>query len=431
MSILPSVGSLALAVAVVIVAPAAGRAQPIPATDNHIAYYQGVLARNPRDARALHRLGDAYIRKARETGDVAYFRRAERALRRSLELSPGSAGAWRHLAHALYSLHDFAQAADLARRAIALDETDSHAHGVLGDALLEVGRYEEAERAYDRMVALGPDLYAFARLAGLKSLRGDTDGAIADLERAVADGRASGAPAESLAWTLWQLGAEHSALGRLGPAEVAFAESLRVQPGYHRALAGLAHVRAAQGRYDEAAALYTRTIAVVPLPEYAAALGDLHARLGRAEEARRQYELVEYIGRLALEQALHSRELAYFYADRDLKLETALELARRELTARQDVYAHDLLAWALFKNGRHAEARAAMRQALRLGTRDARLLFHAGMIALALGETAEARAHLERALALNPHFHLLHADVAARALASLGARPAGGGNGGR
>jgi cytochrome c-type biogenesis protein CcmH/NrfG len=125
---------------------------PLPATaqravstvDNPIAYYQSIIHRNPRDARALHRLGDAYIRKARESGDVAYFDRAERAIRRSLELAPDSAGAWRHLAYVRYSLHDFADAAHLARRAIDLDATDSHAHGVLGDALLEVGRYGEA-----------------------------------------------------------------------------------------------------------------------------------------------------------------------------------------------------------------------------------------------------------------------------------------------
>lgn len=401
-------------------APSPATAQRASSTDQHVAYFQSIVQRNPRDARALHRLGDAYVRKARESGDVAYFHRAERAIRRSLELAPEVAGAWRHLAYVRYSLHDFAQAAAHARRAIELDATDGHAHGVLGDALLEVGRYAEAEDAYRRMAEAGPDLYALARLAGLKSLRGDPAGAIADLERAVAAGRAAGVPGESLAWTLWQLGIEHAALGRLDRAEAAFGAALAAHAGYHRALAGLAHVRAAQRRWDDAVGLYTKALAVVPLPEYAAALGDVYARTGRAAEARRQYELVEYIGRLgAADPGLHDRELAYFYADHDLKLDTALELARRELTVRQDVYAHDLLAWALFKNGRPAEARAAMDEALRLGTQDARLLFHAGMIAHALGDHARARAHLRGALRLNPHFHVLHAEVAARTLAAI------------
>jgi len=184
-------------------------------------------------------------------------------------------------------------------------------------------------------------------------------------------------------------------------------------------------VRAAQRRYDEAVTLYTRAIGVVPLPEYAAALGDVHAKAGRLLDARKQYDLVEYIGRLnAINQVLYGRELAYFYADHDLKLDAALELARRELTVRQDVYAHDLLAWTLFKTGHHDEAQAAMGEALRLGTQDARLLFHAGMIAHARGDHAAARSHLERALRLNPHFHLLHAEVAARTLASIARTPA-------
>jgi tetratricopeptide (TPR) repeat protein len=420
-----------LAVSVVLIAQ--GRAPALAqrsAADHHIAHARSILQRNPDDARALHRLGDAYVRKARETGDVAYFDRAERALRASLERKPDQAGVWRHLAYVRYMLHDFEQAAAHARRAIALDGTDSHAHGVLGDALLEVGRHEEAEPVYRRMMALGPDLYAHARLAGLKSLRGDTAGAIAALERAIADGRAAGAPGESVAWTLWQLGMEHAAIGRLSAADTAFAEALRVHPGYHRALAGLAHVRAAQGRHDEAVTLYTRALSVVPLPEYAAALGDVYTRLDRPADARRQYDLVEYIGRLnAVNQVLYSRELAYFYADHDVKLDVALALAQAEARVRQDVHAHDVLAWALHKNGRVGEARTAIARALRLGTVDARLFFHAGLIFQAAGDREQARRYLARALQTNPQFHVLHADVARRALAALeapspGATPA-------
>ena len=424
MRIAAALQTCVLGLLLVALAPLPAPAQHASTADNHIAYLQSILVRNPRDARALHRLGDAYIRKARETGDVAYFQRAERAIRQSLELTPDSAGASRHLAYVLYSLHDFDGAAVQARRALALDETDRHAYGVLGDALLEVGKDTEAELAYRRMMELGADAYGYARRAGLKSVRGDPDGAIADLERAVADGRAAGVPAESVAWMLWQLGAEHAALGRLDRADNAFTSALDVYPGYHRALAGLAHVHAARSRFDEAVVLYRKALAVIPQPDYAAALGDVLVASGRPVEARKHYELVEYIGQLdAVNQVLYNRELAYFYADHDVKLDAALELARRELTVRQDIYAYDLLAWALFKNGRHAEAQAAMVSALRLGTHDARLYYHAGMIAHALGDADQARTYLARALSLNPHFHVRHARVAAQTLASLNDQP--------
>jgi tetratricopeptide (TPR) repeat protein len=162
-------------------------------------------------------------------------------------------------------------------------------------------------------------------------------------------------------------------------------------------------------------------MAVVPLPDYAAALGDLYTKIGRPEEAKKQYDLVEYIGSLStLNKILYNRELAYFYADHDVKLKEALELARREFEIRQDIYAYHVLAWALYKNGNPQEARAAMQEALKLGTRDARLFFHAGMIAAALGEGEEARVHLRRALETNPHFHLFHANLARETLENLG-----------
>ncbi|HEX2500013.1 MAG TPA: tetratricopeptide repeat protein [Methylomirabilota bacterium] len=388
--------------------------------DARVRAAQLLLRRQPLDARAHHRLGDAYVQKARETGDAKYFTLAEEALRKALAIAPGSSGAARHLAYVLYSRHAFAEAAAEARKAIALDPADSHALGILGDAQLEVGQYAEAEGTYQRMVALDEDLHALSRRSGLRSLEGDVDGAIADLERAVGEGKAAGRPAESVAWVQWQLATEHWSVGRLEAAEAGYQAALATYPGYHRALAGLAHVRAAQGRADEAVLLYRRAIDVVPQPDYVAALGDLLAKIGRHDEARRQYELVEYIGRLSsLNQALYNRELASFYLDHDTKLDAALVLARRELDVRRDVYAHDLLAWALLKNGQPEAAREAMVEALRLGTRDARLFYHAGMIERALGNVGAAARYLRLALDTNPYFNPLGADEARRALQAL------------
>src|SRR5262249_13650633 len=152
-------------------------------------------------------------------------------------------------------------------------------------------------------------------------------------------------------------------------------------PNYHRALAGLAKVQAGQKRYQDAIAFYQRAIGVIPLPDYAAALGDVFTRIGRGVDARKQYDLVEYIGHLsAINKTVYNRELALFYADHDLKPAVAVDLARKELDVRRDIYTYDVLAWALLKNGEPRQALAEMQQALRLDTRDARLYFHAGMI---------------------------------------------------
>jgi tetratricopeptide (TPR) repeat protein len=390
------------------------------AADQAILRYQRLLQRNSRDATVYYRLGDAYMQKGRETGDITYISLAEKALQKCLEIAPEHSGAARHLAYAMYMRHGFDEAAIQAQKAVALDPTDSHAYGVLGDAYLEVGQYEAAAHAYQRMIQLQGDLYAHSRLAGLKSLQGDTDGAIADLERAIQLGQAQERPPESIAWALWQLGNESFALGKLPVAEASYLEALKTFPSYYRALAGLAQVRAAQQRYLEAVDLYRKAIAIVPLPDYAAALGDVYTKLGRPEEAQKPYDLVEYIGYLnTLNKVLYNRELAYFYVDHDRKLPEALDLARRELEVRRDIYAYDVLAWALYKNDQPQEALTAITEALKLGTKDARLFFHAGMIHHRLGDWAQARDYLRRALTTNPSFHVLHGAVAERTLKAL------------
>jgi tetratricopeptide (TPR) repeat protein len=389
-------------------------------TDHQIAYYQTLLQRNPRSAKAYFGLSDALIRKARETGDPSYFNRAEEALKKSLEIAPQNAGALRHLAYVFYSRHEFAPAAVHARKAVEINPEDGDSYGVLGDALLEVGQYAEAQAAYNTMIELDESLYSYSRLAGLKSMRGENAGAIDDLERAIAIGKAAKQPAESIAWAEWQLGTDYFALGKLKEAEGLYQQSLTTYPNYYRALAGMAQLRVAQKKYGEAVELYQKAIAILPMPEYAAALGDVYMKIGEPKKAKQQYDLVEYIGRLnALNQALYNRELAYFYADHDIKLTEALDLAKRELDYRKDIYAYDLLAWNLYKNGKLAEARDAIEEALKLGTKDAKLFYHAGMIHYRLGDQDKAKAFLKRALSTNPHFHILFADAAAQTLTQL------------
>ena len=417
-------GPLAFPGATLHLAPAAAWAQGEPVEpDQALDLARRRVRRHPRDAEAYRRLGDAFVLKARASGDMSYLTRAEEALEKSLELAPGSAGTWSHLAHVHVMRHQFAEAVTHAARAIALDAGSADAHGALGDALLELGRYAEAGASYRRMVELDGSLASYSRLSGLKNLHGDVEGAIADLELAIRLGKANQNPREAVAWAHWQLGSEHWAVGSLDAAEEQYRQALAVMPGYHRGLSGLAQVRAAQGRLAEAAELYRKSLDVIPLPETAAALGDIQAQLGRPDEARRQYAVVEYIGTLNnANQAMYNRELALFYADHDMKLERALDLTEREIKERKDIYGYDVLAWVLYKSGRTVEAAAAMTEALKLGTRDPRLFFHAGMIQARLGERVRAREYLERARALNPRFHVVHAAVIERTLAELSGR---------
>jgi tetratricopeptide (TPR) repeat protein len=413
---------LAGAALAVLAASAAAAAQE-RATDQIVRFLQSRIAADPDDPLAHNRLAAAYIRKARESGDLTYYALAEQAAQRGAALvssGPAAATANTLLATVHVARHEFRQALSRARTALDLNPSDAGPQAVAGDALLELGDYDEAARAYARLASLTGPRHPASRLAWLKFLQGDPAGAVAGMRDAVARATAASPGGEPAAWTRVQLGELLFHTGDLAGAEAAYRDALVAMPGYHAAIAGAARVAAARGRLGEAAEHYRKALDVVPLPEYAAALGDVYTRLGRAPEARKQYALVEYIGRLsALNKTVYNRELALFLADHDLRLPEALELARKELEARRDIYTYDVLAWTLYKNGQAREAQAAMTEALRLGTQDARLLFHAGMIHRALGEHEAARTALARALALNPRFHVLHAAVAAGVLAEL------------
>jgi tetratricopeptide (TPR) repeat protein len=420
----------AAALGIVIMAPAVAGAQGSP-VDLAIRFHQQRAAQDPDDFLTYNRLAAAYIEKARETGDLTYYDLAERAATRSLVLVPGHPAAATAIAIVRFAQHRFAEALAQARQVLTLDGSDLFPWTVIGDVHVELGDYAEAAAAYARLLALSGPRHPHSRLAALHFLRGDPTAAIEAMQRAV---RAAAAlpSREAVAWHHVQLGHLFFDVGDLARAERAYGDALATFPTYHAALAGLARVRAGQKRHADAVTLYEKAIGVIPLPEYAAALGDVLQAMGRPDDARRQHALVEYIGRLnALNQVVYNRELALFYADHDLKLDTALELARREADLRRDVYTWDVLAWALLKSGKPAEALTAMQQALRLGTRDARLYFHAGMIHLRLGQRDKAREFLERALATNPHFHVLHAETARRALEDLrAAAPTPGRHGG-
>ena len=167
----------------------------------------------------------------------------------------------------------------------------------------------------------------------------------------------------------------------------------------------MAQVRAAEEQFPEAIELYKKALGVVPFPEYAAALGDIYARTGRAEEARKQYDLVEFMGYLnTVNKTLYNRELALFYADHEFKLKESLKLARKELEVRHDLYTWDTLAWSLYKNGRSDEAAGAIAKALRLGTRDGQLFFHGAMIYDRMGDKVKSRQYLQNLSSMNPRF---------------------------
>jgi len=396
-----------------------------PSASVGIRFFQERLKQNPEDFLSLTLLGQLYLQQARTTGDIASYGRAEAALLRALEIVPRYPAGEAALASVRYATHDFIGALYLAQAVYQVNPRRTDLLATIGDAQLSLGQYERAAASYQELVARASSPSLLARLAHQAELNGKPDEALKLMRRAAGEALFNNVAREEMAWYLIRLGDLHFNAGQIDSAEEDYQAALRIYPDYYLGLADLGKARAAQGRVENAIQLYEQAVAIIPQPDFLAALGDLYAIMGRPEEAERQYETVEFIGTLdALNQVIYNRQMAMFYANHDRNLDEALELAARELEVRKDIYGYDALAWALYQNGRYQEAEEAMLQALSLGTRDAMLYYHAGMIYVGLGDSLRAQAMLNEALSINSHFDLLQSRVARETLDGIGATAA-------
>lgn len=364
-------------------------------------------------------LGRLYHQRARQGGGVDDYVRAQNALFTALDLFPEDPSAGVALAEVDLSLHEFAGALESAGKLLETNPDLLAAVAIVGDAQLAVGEIDRAAEAYARLQSERPtDPSVLIRLSRLEFIRGRTESALnlADQAAASASKTSSG---PGLAWFLAASGRVAFDSGDLDRSASLYDEALDADPNSRPALAGMAIVASARGELAGAIDLLERAIAIVPEPDQLAALGDLYSVSGREDEADVQFATVEVIGRLNESQGVFDRSLAYFYADHGVSVEEALRITEDGLERRHDIYAYDARAWALHAAGRYDEARQASDEALTLGTEDAAIWYHAGMISLALGDEDRATTELEKALDINGGFSLVQGERARQALASI------------
>src|SRR5262245_39838037 len=364
-----------------------------------IVWAQQKVDRSP-SAAAWTDLAMAFARRARETSDPSFYAQAEAAVEHALSLSPEDFGALKARTWALLGRHEFAKARDLARDLNRRNPDDVIVYGFLADAQAELGDYADAEEAAQWMLNLrAGNVASLTRGAYIRELIGDVPGAIEFMEEALQGIAAS--EIEDRAWTLTQIAHLHLSLGRLEPAEQALEEALRLFPGYHYALAQQAKLRAAQGRTADAVELLRRRYESAPHAENLFDLAAALERAGHSEEARQAFAEFEKKARLESDSADNAnRELIHCLADHGRAAE-AVRPAERETARRHDVFTLDAQAWALHRAGRSREARRPIEQALAVGIRDARLDYHAGVIAAAAGDGQAAARYLSRSLETN------------------------------
>jgi tetratricopeptide (TPR) repeat protein len=382
-------------------------------TAGYVGKLERRVAAHPRDGDALALLGLAYQQRARETGDPTFYKLSGKALQRASSAGGPLPLIVQGQASLANTRHRFVTGLRLAQEAISLDPDNGSALGALGDALLNLGRYREAFAAYDRMALLAPGIASYTRVANARELLG-RPGAAAAADRLAL--QTDSTVPEHVAWTMVQLGNVYFNMGRLDRAATSYRRALARLPGYVHAEAGLARVEASEGRYGPAIARLRRVVQVLPIPAYVIMLGDVLHVSGQEHEARREYALVGAIERLFAANGVRTElQTAVFDLDHRRNVADALARAQTAYASAPGIYSEDALAWGLFRAGRCDAAKAHSARALRLGTRDALLLFHRAMIERCLGAPS-ARSWFKRALAINPHFSFLWAPVARKAL---------------
>ena len=406
----------------------AGEADPFASrglipTDEAIALFERRIGGNEGDFRNRTVLGRLLLRKSQEEDDHAAAARAVEVLRAARAANPDDGPARTYLAVALLAQHGFAEARELARASAAADPRDTLALATAGDAALELGRIDEADAAFDRLKGkIGRSPAVLARLARSAELRGRPGEADELIAEATAAAIEAGAARGDVAWYEWRRGRLAFDRGDLDAAGERFRRATELAPDEAPARAGLAAVAAARGDSDRAIELYTEAVERFGEPPLSAALGDVLAAAGRTAAAAARWDEAEagMAEEAKTAETPHLREFARFLADHERDPARAVELARRDLEVRQDVYAHDTLAWALYRAGAPDEAAREADRAASLGTRDATLFYHRGLIHAARGERDAAREALRTALEINPAFDPLGAPAARRALDRLG-----------
>jgi tetratricopeptide (TPR) repeat protein len=340
--------------------------------DQRILRAQQSITKFPDKADGYNQLASAYMQKARETADFSFNAHADAAITQSLTVEPDNYDGLKLRTKLQLTYHRFAEALETTHHIQTFRDDDHDVWGQMTDALVELGDYPAAVKAAQKMVDLRPDSSAYARVSYLRSLHGDTQGAI---EAMIAAAKAANPnDPEGVAWCHVQIGNELLNAGKLAEAEREFDTALLIFPNHSLALQGKARARVAAGDLRQAVAIYERE---PNSADAAQALGDLYTRLGQADSAKAAYQKFETLERenAALERSW--RHMVNFWLDHDQNLGEALRLATTEYESRKDIFTCDSLAWALFKNGRIAEAKNVIKEALRTGSKDQRINDHA------------------------------------------------------
>jgi tetratricopeptide (TPR) repeat protein len=371
---------------------------------------EGLLAaieQNPEDYKSMLSLAQAYIQEGRITGDHGYYDKAALDLLNTIiEMQPKNFDALCCKATVLLSQHHFDEGLKVAQQALPINPDNSFIYGILCDANLELGNYDEAVKMADKMVSVRPDIRSYARISYLREIFGDYNGAIEAAKLAVAAGYPG---LEQTAWTRCILGHLYESIGNLDSAEMQYRMTIQERPGYAYAMSGLGRIEKAKGNYKEAISLFEKAKSLIVDYSFSDELTDLYRLNNQNEKAETNAR--EVIAMLNPEADIEGESGHGHYADKELAhaflkindTENALKHAWIEYERRPDnIDACETLAWVYYKKEEFQKAQTMINKALKTNSQNPTLLCRAGLIKLKAGEKQKGKLLVEKALSLNP-----------------------------
>lgn len=408
-------------------ASAVGMGAPVAAVDLTalVSDREKWLAKHADDEASWAVLGAAYLEQARRTADSGWYPKAEKALKRSLELRPAEKGnfdAMTGMGGLANARRDFGTAKKWGELVRAQAPQRWTAYPVLVDAYSGLGDYKGAQTAMERLLELRPGLAAYVRASQVYRDRGWREDAAVAMEQAAA---AAKAPAEK-AYALFRLGELSWERGETEAALGYYEGALRADPAQAQALGGRARALAALGRGGEAVRDYRLALGRAPVPQVARELGELLESLGRGEEARAAYDMLNGLAARDGTNGVDDDVVLGLYEADHGDPAAAVRRLSEEWTRHKSVQVADALGWALYKAGAAEEALEYAKKATETGLRNAEFAYHRAMIERGLGDDAATRRYLQEALRTNPSFSPLRSPLAKEALSAIAEPPAGG-----
>jgi tetratricopeptide (TPR) repeat protein len=369
---------------------------------------------NGVDYTAWNRIADARLRLLASTGDLANLTLAARAVEQSLKTAAPEANPSGLALRVRVELasHRFKDAKSSAEKLCSILPEYAYPLGLLGDASFNLGEYDAAERAWRQMAGRDSGvLIVEPRLAQLDLVHGRNNEARTRYDRVLEAARELEHDAPDIvAWANVQLGELAFAGGDWSMAAKHYEAALTARSDYYPAIEHKAELFGAQGKLEEAVALYSQLIDRIARPDVMHALGDLYLFFDKPSDAAFWHAkaLTAYLDSADKGEAIYFHNLAILYADGLNDPDCALQWARRDLTICQGIRAYEAVAWALYKNGSFEDARNTILRVLSFETKNPHFLYHAGTILLRAGDISAGKLRLQETVAINPRYNTFH-----------------------